>query len=129
MRLIIANHHPIVLRGLVNLLGSTSDFSVVATCSSGSDCVKVIRKLRPELALLDLSMPGLNGFEILNLVRSEHIRTRIILLCASPEDSDLDHAVAQGAHGILFKNSTPDLLLQGIREVAFGRKWPPVALI
>jgi len=123
--LVIADGHPIVLRGLLNLLGSAGDFNVVATCSSGTECIRAIRQLRPQLALVDMAMPGLDGVEILGLVTSEQLPTRIVLLCASAEEYDLRHAAVRGAQGILFKNSTPDLLRQGLREVAFGRKWLP----
>ncbi len=125
LRLVIADSHPIVLRGLLNLLGSERDFNVVATCSSGTECIQAIRQLRPQLALLAMVMPGLDGVEILELVTSEQLPTRIVLLCASAEEYNLRHAAVRGAQGILFKNSTPDLLRQDLREVAFGRKWLP----
>ena len=127
--LVIADGHPIVLRGLLNLLGSAGDFNVVATCSSGTECIRAIRQLRPQLALVDMAMPGLDRVAILELVTSEQLPTRIVLLCASPEEYNLRHAAVRGAQGILFKNSTPNLLLQGLREVAFGRKWLPYTFV
>lgn len=125
LHLVIADGHPIVLRGLLNLLGSAGDFNIVATCSSGSECIRDIRQLRPQLALVDIAMPVLDGIKILELVISERLPTRIVLLCASIEEYNLRHAAARGAHGILFKNSTPDLLRQGLREVAFGQRRLP----
>ena len=127
--LVIADDHPVVLNGLVNLLGAQADLNVVASCSNGTKCLEAIRSLRPVVALLDLSMPGLSGIEILDAVRKETLPTRIAFLTAYITDRDLVTAVAQGAFGILFKDSPPDALLQGVRNVGVGRKWLPTELI
>src|SRR5436305_12476638 len=73
VRLVIADKHPVVLQGLISLLGSERTFTIVASCSNGTECVGIIRKLRPDVALLDMSMPGLNGLEILDIVRAEDL--------------------------------------------------------
>src|SRR5262245_15864310 len=124
-RLVIADDHPVVLLGLIGLLGSKSPFTIVAGCSSGTECISTLRKLRPDIALLDVSMPDVNGLQILDIVKAEELPTRVVLYSASMADRDLAAAVVRGVHGILFKDCSPDDLLHGLREVASGRKWLP----
>jgi len=129
VRLVIADDHPIVLRGLVSLLGSNTPFTIVADCQSGTECIDVLRRLRPDIALLDASMPGVNGLQVLDIVKAENLPTRIVLYSASMGDRDLTAASARGAHGILFKDCSPETLLHGLCEVAEGRKYLPIRLI
>ncbi len=68
---VIADHHPVVLQGLTNILGTASGFKVVASCSDGTDCIEAIRSLAPDIAIIDISMPGLTGLEILAIANSK----------------------------------------------------------
>jgi DNA-binding NarL/FixJ family response regulator len=128
VRLVVADDHPVVLRGLISLLDSKRPFSIVASCSNGTEGISIIRKLRPHVALLDTSMPGPSCLEILEIVRAEDLPTRIVLLSASMADRDLAAAAVRGVHGVLFKDCSPDALLHGLHEVASGRKWLPTRL-
>ena len=129
VRLVIADGHPVVLRGLISLLGAERLFTIVACCSNGTESINTIRELRPHVALLDTSMSEPSGLEILEIVRAEELPTRIVLLSASRADHDLAAAVGRGVDGILFKDCSPDTLLRGLREVASGRKWLPTPLV
>jgi DNA-binding NarL/FixJ family response regulator len=129
VRLVIADDQPVVLHGLISLVGSDRSFTIVASCSNGTESISIIRTLRPDVALLDMSMPGLNGLEILAIVRAEDLPTRIVFLTASIQDHGVTAAAVRGVHGIVFKDCSPDALLHGLREVASGRKWLPTALI
>jgi DNA-binding NarL/FixJ family response regulator len=129
VRLVIADDQPVVLHGLISVVGSDRSFTIVASCSNGTESISIIRTLRPDVALLDMSMPGLNGLEILAIVRAEDLPTRIVFLTESIQDHDLTSAAVRGVHGIVFKDCSPDALLHGLREVASGRKWLPTALI
>jgi two-component system nitrate/nitrite response regulator NarL len=127
--LVIGDDHPVVLNGLTNLIGSERDIAIVATCSNGAQCLEAIRSLRPQVALLDVSMPELNGIEVLDVVRAESLPTRIMLLTALITGGDLITAEACGASGIVFKDAAPEVLLRQIRRVAVGGKWLPCASI
>jgi two-component system nitrate/nitrite response regulator NarL len=129
VRLLIADDQPVVLHGLISLVGSDRSFSIVASCSNGIESISIIRTLRPDVALLDMSMPGLDGLEILAIVRAEDLPTRIVFLTESIQDHDLTSAAVCGPHGIVFKDCSPDALLHGLRAVARGREWLPTALI
>ena len=78
--LVIADRHPVVLQGLTSVLGARNDFKVVACCSDGPSCIEAIRRLVPDIAILDISMPGLTGLEILTIANSERISTRLVFL-------------------------------------------------
>ena len=70
---VIADRYPVVLQGLSNVLGAHSDFKIVATCNDGPGCVEAIRNLAPDIAILDGSMPGVTGPEILSIVNAENL--------------------------------------------------------
>jgi two-component system nitrate/nitrite response regulator NarL len=128
-RVVIADRHPVVLYGLASLLNGKGDFQVVASCNDGKKCVQAIRDLLPDIALLDISMPGLAGLDILAAVTSEQLSTRLVFLTASAEDRDLIIAAARGAYGVILKEAPPDVLMHCLRQVAAGRRLlPPVNL-
>src|SRR6267143_5427273 len=71
---VIADNHPVVLQGLTSVLGAESGFKVVASCSDGTNCIQAIRSLVPDIALIDISMPGLTGLEILAIANTRVFR-------------------------------------------------------
>src|SRR5262245_6385809 len=76
INVLIADGYPVVEQGLRKVLGAQRDFRIVACCSDGTSCVEAIRDFRPDLAIIDISMPGLTGLEILSIVNSEGYPTR-----------------------------------------------------
>jgi two-component system nitrate/nitrite response regulator NarL len=126
---LVADDHPLVLRGISDLLQAEPDLRIAAECKNGLDAVEQIRALGPAIAVLDLSMPGLSGLEVLKQVRSEQLSCQVIILTASISDAKLLDAVAAGVNGILLKDAAPDLLVQCLREVADGHRWLPQDLL
>jgi DNA-binding NarL/FixJ family response regulator len=124
---VIADRHPVVVYGLTGLLGAENDFKVVASCNDGKKCLQAIRDLSPDIALLDIFMPGLSGLDILAAATSEHLSTRIVFLTASAEDRELIVAAARGAYGVILKEAAPEVLVQCLRQVAAGRRLLPLA--
>src|SRR6266566_5645645 len=123
---VIADHHPVVLQGLTNILGAASGFKVVACCSDGTDCIEAIRSLVPDIAIIDISMPGLTGLEILAIANSESLSTRLVFFTASVEDRELVMSAAAGAYGIIPKDVEVEILVQSLRQVADGQRLLPV---
>ena len=123
---VIADHHPVVLQGLTNILGAASGFEVVASCSDGTDCIEAIRSLVPDIAIIDISMPGLTGLEILAIANSESLSTRLVFFTASVEDRELVISAAAGAYGIIPKDVAPEILVQSLRQVADGQRLLPL---
>jgi two-component system nitrate/nitrite response regulator NarL len=126
VKVVVADPHPVVVYGLTSLLGAHDDFNVVAGCCDGTQCMQAIRDLSPDIALLDMFMPGLPGLDILASVTSEQLPTRVVFLTAFAEDRDLLTAVARGAYGVIFKDATPSALLQSLRRVVDGRRFFPL---
>src|SRR5947209_5561978 len=100
VNLVVADPHPVVVYGLTTLLNAESDFNVVGSFYDGRSCIQAIRDFTPEIALLDISMPGLTGLEVLAAATSERLSTRIVFLTAATDDRDLIVAVARGAYGV-----------------------------
>src|SRR6266478_7484338 len=123
---VIADRHPVVLHGLTNVLRAQSGFKVVACCSNGTNCIEAIRSLVPDIALIDITMPGLTGLEILTIVNSEGLSTRLVFFTASVEDRELVISAAAGAYGIILKDVAIDILVQSLRQVADGQRLLPL---
>jgi two-component system, NarL family, nitrate/nitrite response regulator NarL len=126
---LIADDHPIVLGGLTGLLGSKDRFDVVATCSDGSEALEKLRALEPDLGVLDISMPGLTGIEVLAITEAEGLRTRVVFLTASATDEQITQAVARGAWGIMLKDAAADMLVDCLGKVVTGERWLPPELV
>jgi two-component system, NarL family, nitrate/nitrite response regulator NarL len=125
IRVVIADRHPVVLQGLTKLLGAESGFKVVACCSDGTNCIEAIRSLVPDIAILDISMPGLTGVDILAIANSESLPTRLVFFAASIDQNELVMAAAAGAYGVILKDVAPGILVQSLRQVAAGHRLLP----
>ena len=101
---VIADRHPVVVQGLMKVLGAEGGFEVVACCSDFTTCIAAIRNLVPDIAILDMSLPGLTGLEILTIANSESLSTRLVFFTASIEDRELVMPAAAGAYGIIPKD-------------------------
>src|SRR6266446_8237196 len=119
---VIADRHPVVLQGLMKVLRAEGGFEIVASCGDGTSCIDAIRNLGPEIAILDISMPGLTGLEILTIANSESLSTRLVFFTASIEDRELVMSATAGAYGIIPKDVEVEILVQSLRQVADGRR-------
>src|SRR6266576_140508 len=126
---VIADRHPVVLQGLTNVLRAESGFKVVACCSDGRDCIEAIRSLVPDIAILDISLPGLTGLEILTITNSESLSTRLVFFTASVEDRELIVSAAAGAYGVILKDVALEILVQSLREIADGQRLLPLPTV
>jgi two-component system, NarL family, nitrate/nitrite response regulator NarL len=120
--LVIADRHPIVLQGLTCALGTQTGLEIVARCSDGPSCIEAIRSLTPDIAILDISMPGLTGLEIIAIANSEKLTTRMVFFTASVRDRELVMSAAAGAYGVILKDVTLENLVQSLRQVAGGHR-------
>jgi RNA polymerase sigma factor (sigma-70 family) len=127
--IIVADDHPVVLGGLITLLNEDKTFKLAATCANGEEAINAIRAFRPDLALLDVNMPGLNGLQVLKTLTAENLPTRVCFLAASLTDREIVEATAEGAFGIILKESAPDELITCLHAIAAGQKWLPADLV
>ena len=120
--LVIADRHPVVLQGLTSILGAQNGFKVVACCSDGPNCIGAIRSLVPDIAILDISMPGLTGLEILTIANA----ARLVFFTASVRGRELVMSAAAGAYGVILKDVALEILVQSLRQVACGHRLLPL---
>jgi two-component system nitrate/nitrite response regulator NarL len=123
---VIADRHPVVLLGLRAVLAGQRGFNIVASCNDGTSCIEALRNFVPDIAILDLSMPGMNGLEILSTVNSENLPTRLVFLTTSDEDSELVMSAAAGGHSVIPKDVTPEVLAETLRQIAEAQRQLPV---
>ena len=125
---VVADCHPVVLQGLTSILGPGSGFKVVASCPDGPSFVEAIRRFMPDIGILEVSLPGLTGLEILALANSEKIFQRgSDFLTASGQDRQLVAPAPTGIYGVLQKDVAPEVLVQFLRQVADGQRRAPSA--
>ncbi len=128
-RVVLADDHPVVLSGLRMLLQADRSINVIAACSNGVAALQSIRDHKPEVAVLDISMPDLTGLDVLQAVEEDQISTRVVFLTASATDDQIVTAIARGARGILLKDTAPETLLECLHKVAAGDRWLPPELV
>jgi DNA-binding NarL/FixJ family response regulator len=119
MRVLLADDHPLFLDGLRNLL-SARGIAVVGTARDGLEALEQARALRPEVVLMDIHMPRLNGLAALRMIKAELPETRIVMLTMSAEDDQLFEAIAAGASGYLLKTQDTDEVFALLEDVARG---------
>jgi two-component system nitrate/nitrite response regulator NarL len=127
--IVLADDHPLVLRGAAEILSAQPDMDVLAVCTDGRAAAEAILQLAPNVAVLDIAMPGLNGLEVLSAITGEGGITKIVLLTAFATDDNILAAIANGAQGIVLKEAAPDSLVECVRTVAAGRQWFPTDLV
>jgi len=123
LRVVLVDDHALVRAGLRALLGEMPGVSVVAEAGDGREALQLIREHKPDIALLDISLPGLNGLEVAARVAKEHPATRVIILSMHGDDESVRRALTAGAAGYLLKNSDRSELELALRTVAHGNAW------
>lgn len=120
IRVLLADDHPLFLSGVRTLLEQADDMSVVGEAASGTQALRMIGETRPNVAVLDMTMPGLNGIAIAQDLAELGLQTRVIILSAHEDWTYPQQALRAGAQGYVLKRSTCDCLLQAIRAVQDG---------
>lgn len=117
IRILVADDHPIVRRGLSDLLVARNGMAVIGEAENGRQAVDLARQLQPDLVLMDMIMPDLNGAEATALIKAENPQARVLILTSFGSDELLLESLNAGAQGFLLKDSQPDDLLLAIRNV------------
>jgi len=123
IRVLIADDHPIVRDGLAKLLSLEEDVIVVGEASDGCEVLDKVQELDPDVLLLDLRMPNLDGLSALQALQQTNKRTRVIVLTASEDKNEFVQAMKLGCSGIVLKQTAPELIVKSIRKVNSGEIW------
>jgi DNA-binding NarL/FixJ family response regulator len=119
MRVLVADDHSLFRDGIVSLL-EAAGYEIVGQAGNGRDALALSQRLEPELVLLDISMPEMDGLEVLRKIRDAQPETKVVILTVSDEDDDLMAAVHAGANGFLHKSLTAESFLELIRGLERG---------
>ena len=123
IRILLADDHPIVLDGLEALFRLEPDIEVVGRCLTGDEVLPALREHQPDLLLLDIRMPRMDGMEVLRELRRARLATRVVLLAATFEDDQVVEALRLGVRGMVLKELAPPLLIECVRRVHAGGQW------
>jgi len=119
--LLIADDHPLFRQGVVDALSLEKDIKILGQAANGEEAVEKIKTLKPNVAVLDVNMPQLNGQQVTHRITSEHLPTRVVLLTGYDDVEQAIHAVLAGAAGYCAKEIQPEVLASTVRAVADGK--------
>jgi two-component system, NarL family, response regulator len=126
VRILIVDDHPVVRAGLASMLGTQERLEVVGSAWNGQEAFALIEQHHPQVVLLDIRMPGMNGIQILEALRLMSNAPRVVVLTNFETDEDIYRAVRAGAHGYLLKSTTQQQMIEAILAVASGEcHFPP----
>ena len=123
VKVLLADDHPVVRGGMRNFLERETDFSVIGEAEDGLQAVQLAEKLLPDVLILDMMMPHLNGLEVLRQLTKRLANTRVIILSMQSADPYVTQALKAGAAGYVLKDSAPDELVKAIRQVLNGQRY------
>jgi DNA-binding NarL/FixJ family response regulator len=118
--ILLAEDQNLIRDSLKSLLSEQEDFSVIATASEGAEALELCRKLKPDIALLDIRMPRLTGLQVASAVQEEALGCRVVLLTTFEEEQVFSDALSLGVEGIFLKDIDPDLFTLSLRAIARG---------
>ena len=118
---VVVDDHPMFRQGVIDALSLEPDICVLGDAANGDDALKIIRELKPMVAILDVSMPGMNGQQVTRQVNYEKLPTKVILVTGYDDDEQVTHSMLAGAAAYCAKDVRPDDLLHVIRYVVGGQ--------
>lgn len=128
IRVLIADDHSVVRQGLATLIEQESDMTVVAQARDGNEAISLFREHQPDVTLMDLRMPNLDGVTAITTICTESRTAQIMVLTTYDGDEDIYRGLRAGAKGYLLKDTEPDELLNAIRIISRGQKHIPPAV-
>lgn len=120
IRVLLADDHAIVRAGLRRIVQEAGDIDVVAEASDGRDALKLVEEISPDVVVIDISMPGLDGLEVIDRLTAMYPRIPVLVLTMHEEDQYVVRTINSGARGYLTKRSAPEQLVKAIRQVNSG---------
>jgi len=128
IRILSVDDHPLFREGIGPVLNSQPDMSLAGVACKGTEAIEAFRALQPDVTLIDLRLPDLNGIEVLLTIRSEFPEARIIVLTTFEHDTEIQRALKAGAQGYLLKSMPAEQMIETIRQVHAGKKSVPAQI-
>ncbi|MFZ2300648.1 MAG: response regulator transcription factor [Gallionella sp.] len=128
IRIMIADDHAIVRQGLAQILQTSGEMKIAASCTNGIDALNWLRKNDCDVALIDISMPGMSGIDLLKQVRKEKPKLPVLILSAYPEDQYAVRLIKAGASGYLNKECAPGEVVAAVQSVLNGHRYITLAV-
>lgn len=125
IRILIVDDHPVVCTGLTSMLGLHADLEVIGSAASGEEALAIVQRDCPDLMLLDLRMPGIDGIGVLNALKRFEKSPRVIVLTSFEKEEDIYRALRAGAHGYLLKDASESEMIDAIHIVHTGKRCIP----
>jgi len=122
IRVLLVDDHPVVRLGIRHLLEGQPDIVVVGEAGDGFEAMDMVKKLSPDVLLLDMEMPGMNGYDVVNQLKAEGISIPILVLSAYDDRQYIQELLRSGASGYLVKEELPETLIEAVRGVARGER-------
>jgi DNA-binding NarL/FixJ family response regulator len=126
IRILIVDDHPVVCYGLTNMLSAHEGFEVVGSAAGGEDALALVRQSIPDLLLLDLRMPGLDGIDVMDALKLVESPPRVIILTSFAKDEDIYRSIRAGAQGYLVKDAAESEMVAAITSVHAGKRYIPL---
>ncbi|MEA1936423.1 MAG: response regulator transcription factor [Thermodesulfobacteriota bacterium] len=123
IKVLLADDHSIVRAGLRRIVEESGDMAVIAEAADGHEAIKQVRKTRPDVAVIDISMPGIDGLEVISQLHSYCPELPVIILTMHEEEQYVVRAIGAGAMGYITKRSAPEELVNAIRKVHAGGRY------
>ncbi len=118
---IIVDDHPLFRQGVVDSISLEPDFDVLGEASNGDDALKMVKEKKPDIVILDVNLPGMNGLEVTNAIKAKKLPTKVILVTAYDDAEQVIHAMRAGASAYCPKHIKPEDLVEVMRQVVDGK--------
>jgi len=129
VRVLVADDHPVVRLGIRANVTPQSDMTVIAEAGDGVEAIASIKEHLPDIVLLDLRMPQMDGLDVLAEVKNSRLPCKIIIMTTFDSEEDVQRAMKAGARGYLLKDSTQEEILDAIRRVSLGETYLPARIV
>jgi two-component system NarL family response regulator len=129
IRVLVADDHPVVRQGVMANVKPQPDMTVVAEAGDGVEALALIKEHSPDVVLLDLRMPRMDGLDVLTELNTSKLASKVIIMTTFESEEDVHRAMKEGARGYLLKDSTQDEILDAIRRVSLGETYLPARIV